>query len=218
MGQLQKFHERGMENLRKTNSDQQYGELTDEQLIGRLRDGDAGVMDYLLEKYKFLVRRKSNPLFLLGGDADDLIQEGMIGLFKAIRDYDSALGNFYSFAELCITRQLYRAIEAASRKKHGPLNSYISLSGGSEVHEEAPIAASQRVKTDDPEQIVIDRETVDALLKQLYARLSKLEQQVLELYLDGLNYRQIAAELKKSEKSIDNALQRIKSKLQKLQP
>ena len=110
--------------------EKRYEVLTDEELIEKLRAGESGVMDFLLEKYKYLVRKKANAVFLLGGDTDDLVQEGMIGLFKAVRDFDSSQGSFYYFADLCIGRQIYHAIEAASRKKHGPLNSYISLSGG----------------------------------------------------------------------------------------
>ena len=114
-----------------------YQEMSDEQLIGQLRSGDSGVMDYILDKYKPLVRKKANAVFLIGGETDDLIQEGMIGLFKAVRDYDGGKeASFFSFAELCITRQLYKAVEASNRKKHAPLNTYISFYSetGEEVH------------------------------------------------------------------------------------
>lgn len=194
----------------------EYQDLTDEQLITRLRAGDDKIMDYLMEKYKYLVRKKANALFLLGGDTDDLIQEGMIGLFKAVRDFDVSQGSFYHFAELCISRQIYTAIEAAARKKHGPLNSYVSLSHGPEESGELPVDETLTVQDWDPEQILIDRENVDLFWKKINEHLSRMERQVLDLYLEGMNYRQIAKEMDKPEKSIDNALQRIRGKVQKL--
>lgn len=193
-----------------------YETCTDEQLIEKLRGGDDGIMDFLMEKYKYLVRRRANTLFLLGGDTDDLIQEGMIGLFKAVRDYDETQGSFYHFAELCISRQIYTAIEAAGRKKHGPLNSYVSLSGTSSERENFPTEEDMAVSSQNPEQILIDRENVDLFLKKVYDNLSRMERQVFELYLDGMNYRQIAVKMGKTEKAIDNALQRIRNKVQKL--
>lgn len=193
----------------------QYETYTDEQLIRMLRDGDDAIMDHLMDKYKHLVRRKANTLFLLGGDTDDIIQEGMIGLFKAVRDYDETQGSFSSFAELCISRQIYTAIEAAARKKHGPLNSYVSLSEGQEEGafpaKDDPVSANWN-----PEEIFIDRESVDTLLRKTYDILSRMERQVLTCHLDGMNYRQIARQMGKSEKAIDNALQRIRQKVQKL--
>lgn len=194
----------------------EYQDFTDEQLIVMLRGGDDKIMDFLMEKYKYLVRRKSHALFLLGGDTDDLIQEGMIRLFKAVRDYDESQSSFYHFAELCISRQIYTAIEAATRKKHGPLNSYVSLSHGPEDPEELPINENLTVRNRDPEQIFIDRENVDLFLKKINEHLSRMERQVLDLYLEGMNYRQIAREMDKPEKSIDNALQRIRGKVEKL--
>ena len=189
-----------------------YSKLSDEELIERLRGGDSSVMEYLLEKYKNLVRQKANRLFIIGGDSDDLIQEGMIGLFKAIRDYSGQQGSFYSFAKLCINRQMYTAIEAASRKKHGPLNSYIPLSGKTdpdeETREEGPYAADNS----DPEKILLDREKVKIFMDKLEGRLSRMEKQVFDLYMEGMNYREIATKLNKPDKSIDNALQRIRSK------
>lgn len=173
-------------------------------------------MDYLLEKYKYLVRKKANALFLLGGDTDDLIQEGMIGLFKAVRDYDEKAGSFYHFASLCINRQIYSAIESASRKKHGPLNSYISLSSGPGEDAETPLEGTFAADSQNPEQMLIDRENVDDLLSRIYGQLSPMEQEVLRLCLEGKNYRQIALELGKPEKSVDNTLQRVKAKILKL--
>ena len=196
--------------------EKQYEALTDEELIEKLRAGESGVMDFLLEKYKYLVRKKANAVFLLGGDTDDLVQEGMIGLFKAVRDFDRSQGSFYYFADLCIGRQIYHAIVAASRKKHGPLNSYISLSEDASDTSGVPLAESISWREDNPEQILIERENVEQFLEEIRSNLSPLEQKVLTDYLDGMNYRQIAEKWNKPEKSIDNALQRIKSKVQKL--
>ncbi len=193
----------------------EYSGLTDDELIRALRGGDAQVVDYLMEKYKYLVRRKANTLFLLGGDTDDLIQEGMIGLFKAIRDYREEAGNFYHFAELCVNRQIYTAIEAAARKKHGPLNSYVSLSDG-EGEAESSLPETAAAGGQNPEQILIDREGMEDFLARIRAHLSPMERTVLNYHLDGMNYRRIAEEMGKSEKSIDNALTRIRGKVQEL--
>ncbi len=194
-----------------------YRNLTDEQLIDRLRgedDADGKIMDYILDKYKPLVRKKANAVFLIGGETDDLIQEGMIGLFKAIRDYDGTKeASFFHFAELCISRQLYKAVEASNRKKHAPLNSYISFY--SETGERGPSLAETLTAEGaaDPEQLVIDRENVQAFWDTVKKRLSKLEREVLDEYLAGQNYRQIAKKLGKPPKTVDNALQRIKTKI-----
>ncbi|MCD8364923.1 MAG: sigma-70 family RNA polymerase sigma factor [Clostridiales bacterium] len=193
-----------------------YEDRSDAELIRLLRSGDSRVMDYLLEKYKYLVRKKANPLFLLGGDNDDLIQEGMIGLFKAIRDYDESAGNFYPFAELCISRQIYTAIESAARKKHGPLNSYISISEGEAGQEESFTQAIASDYAQNPEQLLVDQESVDDFMSRIQKHLSQMERAVLDDYLEGMNYRQIAGKMGKSEKSIDNALQRIRAKVQNL--
>ncbi len=194
----------------------QYDEYTDAQLIRLLRDGDSRVMDYLMEKYKYLVRKKTNALFLLGGDNDDLIQEGMIGLFKAVRDYDEDAGSFFHFAELCISRQIYTAIEAASRKKHGPLNSYVSLSDENTDAADVPYGFKMAANANNPEQMLIDRENMEDFLSRINDHLSPMEQRVMDYYLEGMNYRQIAEAMGKSEKSVDNALQRIRAKVQRL--
>ena len=191
-----------------------YQELSDEQLIRKLREGDSKIMDFILDKYKPLVRKKSNAMYLIGGDTDDLIQEGMIGLFKAIRDYDeSKEASFYHFAELCINRQIYSAIEASNRKKHAPLNSYISFYSDSN---EDGVAVEDLLGADflsNPEEVVIAQESQEILLQKLRAKLSKFEQNVLDDYLSGMNYQQIAEKMGKSPKAIDNALQRIKGKM-----
>ena len=194
----------------------QYDAFTDEELIEQLRDGDSAVMDFLMEKYKYLVRKKANAVFLLGGDTDDLVQEGMISLFKAVRDFDSKKSSFFHFAELCISRQIYHAIEAAGRKKHVPLNAYVSLSGSDMDSETVPLEDSLNSPQDNPEQMLIDQETVAAFLQDIHETLSPMENKVLDAYLDGWNYRQIARKMGKTEKSIDNALQRIKTKILKL--
>lgn len=195
-----------------------YENLSDEELLEKYRQGTPQIMEYLLEKYKNLVRKKANALFLLGGDTDDLIQEGMIGLFKAIRDYDmNKGGNFFGFAELCMNRQMYSAVEAAARKKHGPLNSYISLSEKEGSEQESILWNAQRENTSEsPEDMLIDQENFEHLLASLQVSLSSLEKTVLDAHLSGMNYRQIAQKLGKSEKSIDNALQRIKTKTLKI--
>lgn len=193
---------------------QKYSEMTDEQLIEQLRAGDKSIMDYILNKYKPLVLGKANAMYLIGGDTDDLIQEGMIGLFKAIRDFQSDReSTFFHFAEVCITRQLYSAVEASNRKKHVPLNTYVSFY--SQTGEEGkPLAETLPTgDMDNPEQMIIDQENMRIFWKQLKGRLSKMERQVLDEYLKGLNYTQIAEKLAKSPKAIDNALSRIKGKI-----
>jgi len=191
-----------------------YGNLRDEELIEQLRDGDEKIMDYILDKYKPLVRKKANAMYLIGGDTDDLIQEGMIGLFKAIRDYNKEKeSSFYHFAELCISRQLYTVVEASNRKKHAPLNSYVSLYSG--TNEDGVVLADSLTTgaMENPEQMMIDQENLVLFVERLKERLSKMECQVLDYYLAGLNYQQIALEMGKSPKTIDNALQRIKAKV-----
>lgn len=199
----------------KTEEDvDEYQKLADEELIQKLREGDERIMDYILEKYKPLVLRKANAMFLIGGDTDDLIQEGMIGLFKAIRDYRSDREtSFFHFAELCINRQLYSVVEASNRKKHVPLNTYVSFY--SQTTEEGKSLAETLLtdQMDDPEQLVIEQENFTAFWEQLREQLSALERQVLDAYLEGKNYRQIAEEFGKSPKTIDNALSRIKGKI-----
>lgn len=191
-----------------------YQKLSDEKLIDALRGGDNGVMDYILDKYKPLVLKKANAMYLIGGDTDDLIQEGMIGLFKAIRDYRADKeAAFFHFAELCITRQLYSAVEASNRKKHVPLNTYVSFysRAGEEGKSLAETLATDVM--DDPEQLIIAQENMQNFWSGLKERLSGMECEVLDEYLTGLNYRQIAKKLGKSPKAVDNALSRIKSKI-----
>lgn len=191
-----------------------YGDFTDEQLIERLRSGETQIMEYILDKYKPLVRKKANAMYLIGGETDDLIQEGMIGLFKAIRDYDAGREtSFFHFAELCISRQLYNAVEASNRKKHAPLNSYVSFYAGSEEEGQSLLDSLSSREIGNPEDMIISQENAKQFWKQLRERLSGMEQQVLDEYLSGLNYKQIAQRMGKSPKAIDNALQRIKGKI-----
>lgn len=186
----------------------QYENLSDEELIARLREGEAGISDYLMEKYKELVRRKARALFLIGADTDDLIQEGMIGLFKAVRDYQPKKdASFQTFARLCIDRQLYNAIQTSNRQKHQPLNSYVSLSA--EVDEDG----LDGMWMENPEAIIIDRENTRLLEERIRKNLSPMENRVLDYYMDGCGYVQIARIMGKTPKSIDNAIQRIRSKI-----
>lgn len=188
----------------------EYADLTDEQLLELRAAGDTEVAEYLLDKYKTMVRKKVRMLYLAGGDQDDLIQEGMIGLFKAIRDYKpDHEASFYTFANLCVDRQLYRAIQSSNRQKHQPLNSYISMNA-SEWEEE-----QYQMLQPSPENILIDQEEASHTEREIYAHLSKFENTVLQHYLEGENYIQIAESLGKSPKSIDNALQRIRGKVRK---
>ena len=189
-----------------------YNETADETLIRRLRAGESASADYLMEKYKGLVKKKARAMFLIGGDTDDLIQEGMIGLFKAVRDYQpDREASFQSFANLCIDRQIYSAIKSSNRQKHQPLNTYVSLSS-SETEEDLRDTYAEH---DNPESILIDRENVSALENEMEKSLSSLENRVLHLYLEGNSYIEIAEILGKTPKSIDNALRRIRKKIKK---
>lgn len=188
---------------------EKYQTLTDEQLIEQIRRGKDACMDELIERYKRQVRNQARTLYLMGGDVDDLIQEGMIGLFKAIRGYQSEkAASFEAFAQLCISRQLYSAIEASNRQKHVPLNSYVELSpklgeGAGDPRERSP------------EELLIDQENIQNLYAEILNQLSSFEQEILKAYLNGHNYTEIAESIGKSPKSIDNALQRIRRKLSK---
>lgn len=199
----------------------EYSQYSDEELISRLRDGESEIMDYICDKYKFLVLSKAKSMFILGGDSDDLIQEGMIGLFKAVRDYDYGRdASFYTFADLCISRQMYTAVQASNRKKHSPLNSYISLYAGRDSQEGSgefslEIEGLSSKEDSDPEQIMISRENYEHLNELIEKELSNFEKQVWDLYLTGMTNTQIAKVLGKDAKSTDNALQRLKNKLKK---
>ena len=197
-----------------------YEGATDEELILRLHEGEEGVTEYILNKYKNLVRSKAKSMYILGADAEDLIQEGMIGLFKAMRDYDYGRdASFLTFADLCVSRQMYTAVTASGRKKHMPLNIYISLSAKDDSKDEEAgkfsLEETLVFDSDNPERIVIDRENVEDIEHFIDTELSSFEKEVLDLYLTGMSYTNIAKVLSKDEKSTDNALQRAKAKLKK---
>ena len=185
-----------------------YDQYSDEELIFRLRQGETDISDYLMEKYKEFVRKKARTMFLIGGETDDLIQEGMIGLFKAIQNYQPDRDTtFRTFANLCIDRQLCSAVQYSNRQKHLPLNSYVSLS---DENESEHLEGSW---SEDPETIMIDQESVRNLELEIAKALSPMENKVLNYYLRGYGYVKIAEIMGKSPKSIDNALQRIRGKV-----
>lgn len=192
--------------------DKEYSKLTDEELIRKYRDGDQAILNFICEKYKPLVLKNSKKYFLVGGENEDLIQEGMIGLFSAIGDYNiSSDVTFFHFAQMCIDRQMIKAIEASNRKKHSPLNAYVSLYDEDGAEREEPAFT-----TDDPAEIVIEAEENLDLIDRLKKALSPMEKQVFELYMQDYDYREIASKLGKTEKSVDNTLTRIKSKAKEL--
>ena len=188
----------------------QYDGIKDEELIFRFKNGESEILDYLMEKYKNMVRKKARTMFLIGGENDDLIQEGMIGLFKAVRDYQSDKdATFQTFASICVDRQIYNAIQSSNRQKHQPLNSYVSLSEQGGENEEH----LGDTWVENPESIIIDQENVENLEQEITTTLSPMENQVLEYYLAGNGYGEIAELMGKTPKSIDNALRRIRTKI-----
>lgn len=203
----------------KNGSLRSYDGICDEELAVMAQDGDALAQDQLLKKYSPLVRKISGRYFLIGADREDLIQEGMIGLFKAVRDYSRRKNSsFRSFSELCITRQILTAIKNATRQKHAPLNSYVSLDGPvfENDREVTLLDVVGRSDTADPEEIVINREKFSTIGNRIGKFLSKLECEVLVWYLRGESYTDIALRLGKDAKAIDNALQRIRRKFEKI--
>lgn len=195
-----------------------YDDMSDESIVELSRSGEPAATEYLLSKYKNLVLSKTKTYFLAGADRDDMLQEGMIGLFKAIRDFDSDKNvSFASFAELCVKRQVISAVKASTRRKHMPLNSYISLSKPSfdDNSEQTLIDTISEYMTLSPEDVMLKKEQMQTLDLRLDAELSSLEKQVLKLYLDGCSYAQIAKALGRTVKSVDNALGRIKKKMGK---
>lgn len=196
-----------------------YNNLSDEEVLNLIKNDDNTALEYIIEKYKKLVKIKAKPYFIIGSDKEDIIQEGMIGLYKAIRDYSrDKNASFYSFAALCINRQIITAIKAAGRQKHIPLNSYLSLNRG--INEEENEATYMELLSanmiNNPEALIIDKEEVRFIESNIESALSKLECKVLSLYLKGRSYSEIAKIINKDEKAIDNALQRVKKKLEKV--
>ncbi|MNH87890.1 RNA polymerase sigma-H factor [compost metagenome] len=196
----------------------EYDFISDEEIVEIFRGGDSGALEHLINKYRNFVRAKARSYFLIGADREDIVQEGMIGLYKAIRDFKGdKLSSFKAFAELCITRQIITAIKTATRQKHIPLNSYVSLD--KPIYDED----SDRTLMDvicgtqvlDPEELIINQEEFIGLEDKMAEILSDLERKVLMLYLDGRSYQEIAEDLKRHVKSIDNALQRVKRKLER---
>lgn len=195
------------------------GELSDDELVLRARhEGDGDALEFLIERYRYFVRAKARSYFLIGADHEDIVQEGMIGLYKAVRDYDEArLASFKSFAEMCITRQMITAIKTATRQKHIPLNSYVSL--------DKPIFDDESDRTlldvilpadpTDPQDLLVSQEEQAYMEDKMNELLSDLEREVLRLYLDGRSYQEISVDLNRHVKSIDNALQRVKKKFER---
>lgn len=195
-----------------------YEQCLEEEVVEMARLGDSKAQEFLIKKYKNFVRAKARSYFLIGADKEDIIQEGMIGLFKAIRDYrPDKISSFKAFAELCITRQIITAIKTATRQKHIPLNSYVSLN--KPIYDEESERTLMDVLTGkrgtDPEELVISKEEVNNIETKIGEILSDLEMKVLSYYLQGKSYQEIAEDLDRHVKSIDNALQRVKRKLEK---
>ncbi|MBR5316511.1 MAG: RNA polymerase sporulation sigma factor SigH [Lachnospiraceae bacterium] len=203
-------------------NEEKFKQASDEELILMYRDGEEEAAGFLMNKYKNLVRKKAGSMYILGGDREDLIQEGMIGLYKAVRDYDMGRDvNFYTFADLCVSRQMYTAVQASNRQKHLPLNTYISIYGQNMNPEEGSgeydliNTLVSRIESN-PEEMMIAQENMEQMENAIIKELSELEKQVFELHLTGMNYTEIAKVLGRDEKSTDNALQRMKGKIKKL--
>jgi len=195
-----------------------YDSMLDEEIVLSAREGNATSLEYIINKYKNFVRAKARSYFLIGADKEDIVQEGMIGLYKAIRDFrNDKLSSFRAFAELCITRQIITAIKTATRQKHIPLNSYVSLNKPiyDEESDRTLLDILTATKITDPEELIISREELVSIESKIGEILSDLELEVLMSYLQGKSYQEIACDLDRHVKSIDNALQRVKRKLEK---
>ncbi len=195
-----------------------WADLEDETIVEYVHEGDVQALDYLINKYRSFVRAKARTYFLIGADREDIVQEGMIGLYKAIRDFQAdKLSSFKAFAELCVTRQIITAIKTATRQKHIPLNSYVSLDKPiyDEESDRTLLDVIAEHDTSDPEKLLVDREKFVDMEDKMEELLSELEREVLHLYLDGQSYQEISLQLNRHVKSIDNALQRVKRKLER---
>ena len=208
-----------MENARNEESlFVEFENKVDEEVVEEAKKGDSRAQEYLISKYENFVKAKAKSYFLIGADKEDIYQEGMIGLYKAIRDFKSdKLTSFKAFAEICVTRQIITAIKTATRQKHIPLNTYISLN--KPIYEEDSdrtlIDVLSELKITDPEELIIGKEQLKHIEGEMEKVLSNLEMEVLQSYLDGKSYQEIACDLDRQAKSIDNALQRVKRKLEK---
>lgn len=196
----------------------EFEDMLDEEIVVLAREGDTDAEEYLINKYKNFVKAKVKSYFLIGGDKDDIYQEGMIGLYKAIRDFKpDKLSSFRAFAELCITRQIITAIKTATRQKHIPLNSYVSLNKPvyDEESDRTLMDVLSTMHISDPEELIISNEERKKIQSAMTDVLSDLEIEVVQSYLEGKSYQEIACDLDRHAKSIDNALQRVKRKLEK---
>ncbi|MDW7675384.1 MAG: RNA polymerase sporulation sigma factor SigH [Bacillota bacterium] len=205
-------------NLQRQLPEDSFEVMMDETIVELAKEGDNAAQEFLINKYKNFVRAKARSYFLIGADREDIIQEGMIGLYKAIRDFKcDKLSSFRAFAELCITRQIITAIKTATRQKHIPLNSYVSLNKPiyDEDSDRTLLDVISGTKITDPEELIISREEFDDIEEKMGEILSSLEWQVLMSYLEGKSYQEIAEDLNRHVKSIDNALQRVKRKLER---
>lgn len=195
-----------------------YAEMTDEQIVEKCQQGDSRAVEYLLNRYKNFVRARARSYFLIGADHEDIVQEGMIGLFKAIRDYKpDRQSSFHAFAELCVTRQIITAIKTATRQKHIPLNSYVSLNKPlyDDESDRTLLDVIMEGRVTNPEELIISQEGYNSISKRLYESLSELEMGALHDFLEGKSYQEIAEHLGSHAKAIDNALQRVRKKLEK---
>lgn len=196
-----------------------YADMADEEVVALSQQGNMYAMEAILNRYKGFVSSKARPYFLIGGNHEDMIQEGMIGLYKAVRDYlPDKQASFHSFAEICITRQMITAIKTATRQKHQPLNSYVSLSRPAYDENSDQTLADVVLGSScmNPEELIINKESYTACERAISKALSKLEHRILSLYLEGKSYQEISDQIGKSPKSIDNALQRVKRKLERI--
>jgi RNA polymerase sigma-H factor len=208
-----------MENSKKPVKDfVEFVDLADEEIVAEAKNGNSRAQEYIISKFQGFVKTKAKSYFLIGADKEDIYQEGMIGLYKAIRDFNpDKLSSFRAFAELCVTRQIITAIKTATRQKHIPLNTYVSLNKPvyEEESERTLLDILSGLKITDPEELIISKEEMERIEKEISKALTELEMEVLTSYLDGKSYQEIACDLDRHAKSIDNALQRVKRKLEK---
>lgn len=190
--------------------------LSDEQVVELAKAGDENAYSHIITRYRNLVYKKAKAYYIKGAEEEDLIQEGMIGLYKAVQDFNPGISPFSSFAKLCVSRNMITAVKNSSRNKHMPLNSYISLNGSDDAKEECCYEIADDTNSVNPENILINRENLHGITYRINRALSKLELNVLALYLDGFSYQEIAEKLGKDAKAVDNAVQRIRKKIGKI--